>query len=450
MELFNKVNLKLHDPDFKHNPDFALIDTILENHPYLVSIVENDITAGTQKSSFGRKDTPSVEQILRFALLKELMSLNYEALTLAQVDSKICEAFVKLDCRKPFSESTLHKYISRIKPDTLQEFFQELNKIALTEGFEDLEKLRSDTTVVESHIHYPTNNSLVWDCIYESHRLLNQLKEEAEAVEYRNYTKGAKKQYYKLNNQKRGPKWEKEFAKQLETFTKSINQVNHVVKQKKSLTLSPKGIALIHALEEHLTQMRQVYDVAYRGEILKEKVPNEEKLFSIYEPHTDIIVKGSREVSFGHKVQLSSGKSNLIMDCEILNGNPNDSKLYQQSINRIEEIYGIIPRDVATDEGYYSRENQEFAQSKGIINLTFDKMKEGWHLTTSKMMKTILKKWRSGKEAIISNLKRGQRIFRANWQGRKGFDAKIMWSVIGYNIRVMTRQLMERMAPQLG
>ena len=450
MELFNKVELKLNRADFKHNPEFALIDTILENHQHLIKILQPDIIAGTKKSKFGRKDTPSVEQVVRFALFKEIRNLNYEDLTLAQTDSKICEAFVGLNCRRPFSQSVLHKYISRIQPESLNDFFQELNKIALTEGFEDLEKLRTDTSVVKNYIHYPTNNSLVWDCIHESHRLLKRLKDEHEGIHYRDYTKGAKEMHYKLNNIKRGHKWEQEFKKQLTTFTKSIRQVNRIISQKKSLPLTTKGIGIIYALEQLVPMMNRIYDVAYRGEINKEKVPNEEKLFSIYEPHTDIIVKGSREVEFGHKVQLTSGKSNLIINCEVLDGNPNDSTLFEQSINRVEEMYGIIPRDVAVDGGYYSQANKEFAQEKGILNLAFNKIQDCWNLTTSKMMKTVLNKWRSGKEAVISNLKRGQRISRNNWCGRKGFEAKVLWSVIGYNIKMMTRQMVNSLAPQLG
>ena len=71
-----------------------------------------------------------------------------------------------------------------------------LNKIAITEGLEDIEKLRQDSTVIETNIHYPTNNSLVWDCLKESHRLLGHLKSEVEGLEYRDYTVDAKKTFY--------------------------------------------------------------------------------------------------------------------------------------------------------------------------------------------------------------------------------------------------------------
>lgn len=185
--------------------------------------------------------------------------------------------------------------------------------------------------------------------------------------------------------------------------------------------------------------MKQVYDMTQRREINGEIVPNDKKIFSIYELHTDIIVKGSREVQFGHKINISSGKSNLILSCEIVNGNPKDTSLYQSTIDRILTEYGRVPRDVSTDGGYASKLNAEYAQSKGIVNIVFNKIVGSLkNITSSKNMETRLKKWRSGIEAVISNLKRGYNIFRCNWKGEPHFRQKVLWSVIAYNIRVMT------------
>lgn len=95
--------------------------------------------------------------------------------------------------------------------------------------------------------------------------------------------------------------------------------------------------------------MKQVYSITERREIKKETVPNEDKIFSIYEQHTDIIVKGSREVKFGHKINLATGKSNLVLSCEVLSGNPSDSLLYQKTPDKIKADYNTVPRDCATD-----------------------------------------------------------------------------------------------------
>ena len=185
-----------------------------------------------------------------------------------------------------------------------------------------------------------------------------------------------------------------------------------------------------------MTETREVY---------KESVANSEKPVSIYEQHTDIIVKGGREVEFGHKINLSTGKSKLILSCEILSGNPSDTELYQTTIDKVVTDYQIIPRDIVTDGGYASKANSEYAQGTGIVNVVFNKIVGSLqNVATSIDMATRLKKWRTGIEANISNLKRGFNIERCNWKGFDHFCSKVMWSVLGYNIRVMTAAVVQR------
>lgn len=166
-------------------------------------------------------------------------------------------------------------------------------------------------------------------------------------------------------------------------------------------------------LEKHVEVMQLVYDMVYLKEIKGEKVPNEEKIFSIYERHTDIIVKGSRGIKFGHKVDFSSGKSNLILNCRVLRDNSSDSKLFASHIDAIIGDYGKVPRDCTTDGRYSSLANQSYAKEEGIINIVFNKIVGSLaNITTSKNMETRLKKWRSGMEAVISNIKRGFNLNR--------------------------------------
>jgi IS5 family transposase len=101
--------------------------------------------------------------------------------------------------------------------------------------------------------------------------------------------------------------------------------------------------------------MEKVYSMTEWHEILREKVSVEKKIFSIYERHTDIIVKGKREVGFGHKVQLSGGKINLILSCEIVEGNPKDSKLYEGTLEGVKKEYGKTPESSVADGWYESR-----------------------------------------------------------------------------------------------
>jgi len=264
-----------------------------------------------------------------------------------------------------------------------------MNKIAIGEGLEDMQEFRQDTTVIETDIHYPTNNSLVWDC---------------------------------------------------------IKQASNVVKKKSEYGGTIKADRIIAAMEELVPVMEKVLGMTERREIMKEQVPVEEKIFSIYERHTDIIVKGRREVQFGHKVNIGSGRSNLILTCEILEGNPKDSELYEGTLKKLKKDYGETPASSVADGGFASKANIEYSQKAGIINIVFNKIRGSMqNIASSKWVENKLKRWRSGIEAVISNLKRGFQIRRCTWKGIAHYGQKVFWSVIGYNLRVMTGAILQTM-----
>lgn len=435
MKIFNELLLKFERSDWSKNPELGLIDTILEKNPELFLLLSGDVTAGCKLSEFGRKDTPTVEQVVRAAIYKEYKSMTYRELEYAQSDSRICSTFVNLTQDREYSFQVWQKYISKIKQESLQQLLTALNQIAILEGLEDLNAIRIDSTVIETNIHHPTNNALVWDCIKEAHRLLSHLAKK-EDIKIRDYRSGAKSNYFKTNNSK-ADKRVALFKKQLVLFTKSINQVDKFVKKKDYSSVESLGYVM--SLEKLQPLMSQVYSMTERREVKGQPVPNDQKLFSIYELHTDIIVKGSREVLFGHKVNLTDGKSKLILDCEVFKGNPSDTRSFNHSIEKVKENYSRTPKSAAADGGYASKANQQKAVEQGLKNIVFNKVVGGLkNLSSSKNMTTRLKKWRSGIEATISNLKRGFNIARCNWKGWEHFQAKVLWSVIAYNIRVMT------------
>jgi IS5 family transposase len=449
MKILNELRLKLENPNWALDPELALIDTVLNENPRLYEIIARDIMDLNKNTEVGRQDSPTVEQVVRAAIYKELKKLDYRELEYAQEDSRICGAFIKLEGRSPFSFEVFHKYISRITGESLRALMVEINRIMMQEErIEDGKRLRTDSTVVETDIHYPTNNSLIWDCIKTSHRLLKKLEEKGKIRKVRNYQKQGKKNEFKINNTKKKEKRAELFEKQLKLFRCSINQVRRVLEGVMT-GIDLEMVSMVEELKGFLPKMEKVYDISYRHEVLGESVPNSEKIFSIYEEHTDIIVKGLREVEFGHKVNLTTGRSNLILDCEITDGNPKDSTLYEGVLERVRNDYGIRPRDMVTDGGYASLRNQEKAKEYGIVNIVFNKIVGSLkNVVTSVQMETRLKKWRSGMEAVVSNLKRGFHLFRCEWKGRGHFDAKVLWSVIAYNIRVITCLMVEKLTPQ--
>ena len=448
-KILNDLKLKFDKGNWALDPELALIDTVLEEHPELYEIVKGDFRGVGKDSAIGRQDSPTLEQVVRAALYKEMRKLNYRELEYAQNDSRICSTFIKLEGRKPLSFEVFHKYISQIKGESLKELMVAINRIMMEEtGIEAGKSVRMDSTVVETDIHYPTNNELTWDCIKTAHRLVKKLEESGCIKKVRNYQKQAKKHRFQINNTKKEEKKRELFGKQLKLLRSSINQAERTVVEANS----KGGIndwLITQQLKDLIAKMEKVYDITRRHEVLGENVPNAEKIFSIYEEHTDIIVRGKREAEFGHKVNLTTGRSNIILDVEIVEGNPGDSQLYEGVLERIKGRYGVTPRDVVTDGGYASLKNQESAKERGVVNIVFNKIVGSLkNMVTSGNMETRLKKWRSGIEAVISNVKRGFNMYRCEWKGREHFDAKVLWSVIAYNIRVITSLLLPKLRPQ--
>jgi IS5 family transposase len=232
MKIFNDLLLKFEKPDWSANPEFCVIDTILESRPDIILMLRSDIIGDEKASSFGRQDTPSVEQIARAAIFKEMRGMDYRELEYAQNDSRICEAFIKLDGRNPYSFQMFQKYISRIQPESVHRVIVEINKIAISEGLEDVKSVSQDSTVVKTNIHYPTNNALVWDCVRTSTRLLEHLKQEVDTLDFIDYTKSAKKTFFEINITRKEASRYPLFCKQLILFTKVLNQTSNAIKKK--------------------------------------------------------------------------------------------------------------------------------------------------------------------------------------------------------------------------
>jgi IS5 family transposase len=451
MKMLKELELQFENPQWAYDAEPALIDAILERNPGLYETMSGDILKVGKNNELGRGDGPGVEQIVRAALYKEMKGLNYQQLEYAQHDSKICPLFMKLGGREPFAYETLHKYIGAIQPDSLKQLLVRINQIALKEGLEDGGGVREDSTVVESNIHYPTNNSLVWDCIRVSQRILKELQQIDTSLPGGGSLKEAKRNYYEINVSRSEEKRGELFEKQLPILKRQMRRSVEVLKRLagKKEPAQGKGLKLRQRLEALLPQMEKVYSMAERKELRGEKVPNGDKLFSIFEEHTDIIVKGAREVQFGHKVDLAIGRKGMILVCNLVEGNPADKSLYPAVLKQLKENYQVVPRDLVTDGGYACMSNLELAKQQGVVNIVFNKVVGSLrNVASSVRMEKRLKKWRSGIEAVISNLKRGFDLFRCEWKGRSRFEAKVLWSVLAYNFKVMTRTFLERIAKQ--
>jgi len=179
-----------------------------------------------------------------------------------------------------------------------------------------------------------------------------------------------------------------------------------------------------------------VIDQAYRRMVLSESVPASEKIISVFEPHADIIRKDRRDTYYGHKIYLTAGRSNLVLDCMILDGNPADSTLPVDAIRRQEAIYGRVPRTSSFDGGFASHGNNDEIKILGVKDVCFSK-KRGMKIEDmcrSRYVYRRLWRFRAGVESIISWLKRCFGLARCMWKSHESFKSYVQSSVFAANL----------------
>jgi IS5 family transposase len=198
---------------------------------------------------------------------------------------------------------------------------------------------------------------------------------------------------------------------------------------------------LAKQLERAVGLMRKVINQTERRVFNGENVPASEKIISLFEDHSDIIVKGKRDVQYGHKVFLTGGASSLILDCQIPRGNPADTELYIPLLERQRELYGKMPRQVSADGGFASKDNLANAKELTVKDVVFAK-KRGLSVLDMAKSSWVYKKlrnFRAGIEANISTLKRAFGLNRCTWKSWEGFCRYVWGSIVTYNLQVMAR-----------
>jgi len=200
---------------------------------------------------------------------------------------------------------------------------------------------------------------------------------------------------------------------------------------------------LVDEFTGYITATDRVIDQTRRRVLEDEKVPVADKLVSIFEQHTDIVVKDKRETLFGHKVCLTGGASTMILDCVIEDGNPNDSALATRSLQRVVALYGAAPDQAAFDGAFASKENLAAAKALGVKDVVFQKRcgLSVDEMASSPRVFKQLRNFRAGIEGCISVLKRAFGMRRSAWRGLEGFKSYVWSSVVSYNLVVLARHL---------
>lgn len=430
--------------------ELAQIDKILSEHPQLCELVAQDLSAAS-KSNAGATGM-TAEQVLRVAIIKQYQQLTYRQLEDRIDDSERLRCFCRFgDARIP-RFNTLRDNLARIAAQTWEQLNEVLIQYAVEAKIETGRKVRVDTTGVETNIHYPTDARLIWDCVRVCIALTTGCVEwfGEKVGTYRNRTRGVKKRVFRIANTKSTEKRDKIYRELLKIATE-VKEEAELLRARlvtlKGLDFDQQCVADVFRkdLDDVLIYFPQVLDQCRRRIVDGESVPAEEKVVSIFEPHSDIIVKGQRDPLFGHKICLTGGSSNLIISCQIEKGNPSDTDLYIPALARTSATMGKVPPQVVTDDGFASEANAEVARAMGVKDVVFGgKLKnELTRWVSSAWLQKQLRRFRAGIESMISAGKRCFGLDRCTWSGWEGFQSYVRLSIVAWNLQVLARHLLD-------
>lgn len=429
-----------HYSNHEYGVRLQKLSEVLDRHPEILNLVAADLI-DTSVSAVGRIGL-SAESVLRCLLLKQQRGFSYEQLAFHLSDSVTYRTFTRLPAHLSPSRSCLQSTIRSIKPETLELAHQVLTRSLLDTGMASLDKLRIDSTVVASHIAPPSDSQLLNDGVRVISRLLAKSKTETGLnIRFTDQRKAAKSLAFRIFNAKKATKDEL-YPDLLKITRRVLKQADRgrqqVIEGVQASVSCQKWLA---SLAHYRDLTSRVIEQTERRVTHGESVPSSDKIVSLFEPHTDIIVKGFRDVQYGHKINLSSEARGFITALTIEEGNPSDKALFLPVLDFHRSVLGKLPRSVVADGGYASQANVAVGRAMGLKHVVFHKP-VGVSLTAMGVKsKTFnaLRHFRAGIEGNISELKRAFGATKAKWKGHDGFKAFVWASALSYNLVRLAR-----------
>ena len=427
--------------------ELETMDRILSDCPDVYESAAEDLNRGLRSKAGARG--MNAQQVVRVAILKQLKGYSYKELADRLSDSDRFRYFTHFyDARTP-SASALQENISKLSEETWQKINQFLLKVAKDKGVEDGNVIRMDTTVVETNIHHPSDNSQLWDCVRVLTRIMCFIAANLPGSwDFHNHTRKAKKLWLAIQNAKSNEKRFSLYKELLALTSKTLGYAQNILAQLDATTTATledevRAEVIKEELREYIALTEKVIDSCRRRVLEGEKVPAEEKVVSIFEPETDIIEKGNRETTFGHKISLTGGESNMILDCTIERGNPADVTLFPRAIDNHISFYGRAPEQVAADSGFRSQANAEYARAKGVQDVCFTSEPRVAVLDWVRTLRVYkkLRNFRAGIEGCISTMKRVLGLDRCTWRGFASFSKYVWLTIVSFNLRVLASRL---------
>jgi IS5 family transposase len=307
-------------------------------------------------------------------------------------------------------------------------------------------KLRTDGTVVATNIHYPTDSSLLADSVRVLGRTLQRAKALLQAPSglaketFRNRTRSAKRTARQIGRlSRRGA------ARTQAAYRKLVGITRATVRQAEQVLAALQeqapeaGARLVETLTTFLPTTRQVITQTERRVFQGEQLPPDEKIVSIFEPHTAIIRRGKprQPTEYGHKVWLGEVEGGFVSQYQILAGNPPDDAQWEPTLHRHVEQFGQPPWQASADRGVHSTDNEALAEALEVARIILPQPGQKSKARQQHERQRWFRRGRrfhAGVEGRISVLARKYGFQHCRNRGEQGFAAWVGWAVIANNL----------------
>lgn len=431
------------------------VSRILDKHTEILEAVHEDlkkVSHGNAKRKKGQKrgngkkgrsgDFTS-DTILRALIVHAIEGGSLRETEVRIADSEFLQDFVRTRKKAALEYSFLDRCFQAIRPATWKRI-NELLGLGVAGEKIDPAVIRTDTTVVEANIHWPTDSSLLWDTWRVASRLLKRGRSLApKACPHRFHDKKTKRlhlfitRYAKSSSKKRQRKVKGAY-RALIRRTAWIVEIVEFFCELASCCGDVELDAVVAELKGFLPSMKKVVAQSRRAKLEGQTVPAAERVFSIFEPHTELIQRGRRQkpVEFGHAVLLCQTVEKFITDYEVFAKRPADCALTEQVIERHEKRFGKKPKVLAGDKGFCPKAEKYAELAEQVETLAIPRRMRDF---ADKVL-AVWQIFRAGIEGTISGLKRAFRLARCHYRGFKGFQGSIGLGVFAHNLVVLARQ----------
>ncbi len=435
----------------EYRSKYNAIGTLLDENDKILNAVHNDLRYyGSDK---GKGSTFSSEQILRMIMVLFIEQLPYRNTIIRVSESDFLRNFTRIGMGKVMSFGFLCGAFKSIKIKTWKYINSILNAKAQADEKISGDTLRIDSTVCESNIHFPTDAFLLWDSYRVLARLMRQCTEAEPLWNLGNrfHEKKIKKlyTYVSTHSNKKNKRTKRKVQRTLKTLINRVSilceKVERYLQQSSSIpTINPVAFALQEELSHfHHLGVRVVLQ-SHRLHILKENVPASERIFSIFEEHTELLKRGKagKPNEFGHMVTLAQTKEKFISFYDIRERSLHDIEMKKIALESHKKAFSCYPKRFVADKNYYES-MADITSWEEDMELCAIAKKGGKNTSEYNREQSdefkAMQRFRAGIEGTISVLKRAFGLKRCAFKGFKSFAAAIGCLVFCHNAVLLSR-----------